>query len=141
MESQTGNAGAGAGRLKFNQTRPHSCQRPVVTCYSSHSYTSVWTYNQNILTTWPVAIVGVLFEDVTHAPNHLLFAIVATRCSAVEPAQTMVSPGVSVSTVSVSVLDPDRHKIFKQALSNVLSTELAEFTMAQLVDGLPTIDV
>lgn len=44
-------------------------------------------------------------------------------------------------TISVSTLDPDRYAIFKKALSNVLSTDLAEFTMAQLVDGLPTMTV
>lgn len=44
------------------------------------------------------------------------------------------------STVSVSTLGPDHFAIFKQGLRNILSTELTEFTMAQLVDGLPTID-
>jgi len=33
------------------------------------------------------------------------------------------------------------HQIFRRAVSNVLSTELALFTFAQIVDGLPTADV
>ncbi|POR34349.1 Uncharacterized protein TPAR_05419 [Tolypocladium paradoxum] len=33
---------------------------------------------------------------------------------------------------------PDRHRdVFSRALSNVLSTETAELTYAQIVDGLP----
>ncbi|OAA47844.1 hypothetical protein NOR_02334 [Metarhizium rileyi] len=43
--------------------------------------------------------------------------------------------------VSVSTLSPDHYATFKQALSNILHTDLAELTMAQLVDGLPTISV
>ncbi|KAG6032946.1 hypothetical protein E4U41_007061 [Claviceps citrina] len=41
----------------------------------------------------------------------------------------------------VRTLGQDHYQAFERALRNVLSTELAEFTMAQLVDGLPTIDV
>ena len=41
------------------------------------------------------------------------------------------------SKVSVELLDPEHHEILVRAIRNVLSTELAETTMAQLVDGLP----
>jgi hypothetical protein len=35
----------------------------------------------------------------------------------------------------------EHHKAFSRAISNVLSTELALFTFAQIIDGLPTADV
>ncbi|KAK5993040.1 hypothetical protein PT974_06467 [Cladobotryum mycophilum] len=38
-------------------------------------------------------------------------------------------------------LDAEHHAIFTRAINNVLSTELAVFTYAQIVDGLPTEDV
>ncbi|KAJ4417539.1 hypothetical protein N0V82_006098 [Gnomoniopsis sp. IMI 355080] len=38
-------------------------------------------------------------------------------------------------------LDSDHHEIFVRALRHVLSTELAETTMAQLIDGLPLAEV
>lgn len=41
------------------------------------------------------------------------------------------------SKVSVELLDPEHYEILVQAIRNVLSTELAETTMAQVVDGLP----
>jgi hypothetical protein len=41
------------------------------------------------------------------------------------------------STVSVELLSPEHHHVVNQALQNILSTDLAELTMAQLVDGLP----
>ncbi|KAK4233773.1 hypothetical protein C8A03DRAFT_47754 [Achaetomium macrosporum] len=37
--------------------------------------------------------------------------------------------------------DSERYGIFCRAISNVLSTELALFTLAQIIDGLPTADV
>jgi hypothetical protein len=46
--------------------------------------------------------------------------------------------------VSRIPFDNDRsehHKAFSRAISNVLSTELALFTFAQIIDGLPTADV
>ncbi|KID84609.1 hypothetical protein MGU_08129 [Metarhizium guizhouense ARSEF 977] len=52
----------------------------------------------------------------------------------------MATPSTD-STVSASTLGSDHYTIFARALSNILSTDLAEFTLAQLVDGLPTIDV
>ena len=39
--------------------------------------------------------------------------------------------------VSPEVLEPEHHHILVRAIKNVLSTELAELTMAELVDGLP----
>ncbi len=41
------------------------------------------------------------------------------------------------SKVSPEVLSPEHHQILSRAIKNVLSTELAELTVAQLVDGLP----
>jgi hypothetical protein len=41
-------------------------------------------------------------------------------------------------------LDNDQslhYKVFSRAITNVLSTELALFTFAQIIDGLPTADV
>jgi hypothetical protein len=34
----------------------------------------------------------------------------------------------------------EHHKLLSRAISNVLSTELARFTLAQIIDGLPTAD-
>ena len=36
------------------------------------------------------------------------------------------------------VLDEGRAQTFRQALTNILSTEIAESTYAQILDGLPT---
>ena len=41
----------------------------------------------------------------------------------------------------LSSLEPEHRQAFVHALKNVLSTELALFTFAQIVDGLPTADV
>jgi hypothetical protein len=35
----------------------------------------------------------------------------------------------------------EHYKVFSRVISNVLSTELALFTFAQIIDGLPTADV
>lgn len=43
--------------------------------------------------------------------------------------------------MSIHALDPDHYNILRQAIGNILSTEIAENTMAQLVDGLPVRDV
>lgn len=40
-------------------------------------------------------------------------------------------------SVSIEHLAPSHHATLVEAIRNVLSTELAELTMAQLVDGLP----
>jgi hypothetical protein len=39
--------------------------------------------------------------------------------------------------VSAASLEGQHHDIFVRAVSNVLSTEIAEFTYAQIIDGLP----
>ena len=41
---------------------------------------------------------------------------------------------------SLDVLDEEREQTFRRALLNVLSTDVAEFTYSQLLDGLPTVD-
>ncbi|RFU28610.1 hypothetical protein B7463_g7714, partial [Scytalidium lignicola] len=38
------------------------------------------------------------------------------------------------------VLDEKHLEVFMQAVSNILATEVAKFTYAQIVDGLPTVD-
>jgi hypothetical protein len=43
--------------------------------------------------------------------------------------------------VSPEGLDAEHHAALIRAISNVLSTELALFTFAQIIDGLPTADV
>lgn len=40
--------------------------------------------------------------------------------------------------MSLASLDEAHLAAFKQALANILSTPLAEFTYAQIVDGMPT---
>lgn len=47
-------------------------------------------------------------------------------------------PDVTESWISIENIDSDHLAALTQALSNVISTELAEFTYAQIVDGLPT---
>jgi hypothetical protein len=44
------------------------------------------------------------------------------------------------SNMNVSVLDPEHAESFKQALDRLLSTDVAEVTYSEIVDGLPTID-
>ncbi|KAK4173891.1 hypothetical protein QBC36DRAFT_50336 [Triangularia setosa] len=41
------------------------------------------------------------------------------------------------SEVSVEVLDPEHYHVLVKAIRNILSTELAELSIAQLIDGLP----
>lgn len=53
-----------------------------------------------------------------------------------------VAPPKHVATCVVSeVLDADHQAIFATAMSNLLSTEIAEQTFAQILDGLPLRDV
>lgn len=52
----------------------------------------------------------------------------------------MVSQDDFPSTVSVTTLDRVHYAAFRMALLNTLATPLAEFTMAELIDGLPTAD-
>ena len=42
--------------------------------------------------------------------------------------------------MSLASLDEEHLAAFKQAMINILSTPLAEFTYAQIVDGMPTRD-
>lgn len=41
------------------------------------------------------------------------------------------------SEVSIEVLDPEHYHALVKAIRNILSTELAELSIAQLIDGLP----
>ncbi|KAK0671544.1 hypothetical protein QBC41DRAFT_54826 [Cercophora samala] len=41
------------------------------------------------------------------------------------------------SEVSIEVLDSDHYHVLVKAIQNILSTELAELSIAQLIDGLP----
>lgn len=53
-----------------------------------------------------------------------------------------VAPPARLETCCVSeVLDVNHQKIFATAMSNLLSTEIAEQTLAQILDGLPLRDV
>ncbi|KAG6018355.1 hypothetical protein E4U43_002754 [Claviceps pusilla] len=52
----------------------------------------------------------------------------------------MASHTSTPSKIRAASLQRGHFTVFKRALLNMLFTKLAEFTMAQLVDGLPTID-
>lgn len=53
-----------------------------------------------------------------------------------------VAPPEHVDTCCVSdILDTNHQSIFATAMSNLLSTEIAEQTFAQIIDGLPLKDV
>ncbi|KAK7431843.1 hypothetical protein QQZ08_001461 [Neonectria magnoliae] len=41
---------------------------------------------------------------------------------------------------TISVLESHHRKVFSQALMNILSSDVAEFTYAQILDGLPTVE-
>ncbi|KAK4675964.1 hypothetical protein QC764_507860 [Podospora pseudoanserina] len=41
------------------------------------------------------------------------------------------------SEVSIEVFDPDHYHLLVKAIQNILSTELAELSIAQLIDGVP----
>ncbi|KAK4153797.1 hypothetical protein C8A00DRAFT_43360 [Chaetomidium leptoderma] len=43
------------------------------------------------------------------------------------------------SEVSIDTLDLDHHQTLARAIRNILSTDLAEVTLAQLIDGLPLV--
>ena len=43
--------------------------------------------------------------------------------------------------ITLDKLDAEHRAIFTRAINNVLSTELAVFTYAQIIDGLPTEEV
>ena len=43
--------------------------------------------------------------------------------------------------ISIDKLDETHRSVLVRAINNVLSTELATFTCAQIIDGLPTADV
>lgn len=45
------------------------------------------------------------------------------------------------SRIHVDSLDAEHRRIFVRAIENILSTELAIFTYAQIIDGLPIADV
>lgn len=50
----------------------------------------------------------------------------------------MTSTQQSKRMASLDVLDEERAQTVRRALMNILTTELAEFTYAQILDGLPT---
>lgn len=50
----------------------------------------------------------------------------------------MSSPSPPRDAVGLDVLDEEHAQVFKRALRNILRTEVAEFTYAQILDGLPT---
>ncbi|KAG6358643.1 hypothetical protein INS49_012161 [Diaporthe citri] len=53
-----------------------------------------------------------------------------------------VAPPDHIDTCCVcEVLDPNHQNVFATAMSNLLSTEIAERTFAQIIDGLPLKDV
>lgn len=43
--------------------------------------------------------------------------------------------------ISIENLSPDHHQILLNAIQRTISTEDAQFTFAQIIDGLPTEDV
>lgn len=63
-----------------------------------------------------------------------------TYPSSSTPVSTMASRASTPSKIRAGSLQNGHYAVFERALWNVLFTKLAEFTMAQLVDGLPTID-
>ncbi|RGP78981.1 hypothetical protein FLONG3_2887 [Fusarium longipes] len=46
----------------------------------------------------------------------------------------------TTATTNLSILDEDHRQILDRAIRNILSTEVAELTYAQILDGLPTED-
>lgn len=50
----------------------------------------------------------------------------------------MSSVAVSNTTGHINSLDVEHRETFHRALANILSTDTAELTYAQLLDGLPT---
>ena len=49
-----------------------------------------------------------------------------------------IPPPPSGPHASLDMLDEEHLQTFRRALLNVLSTHVAEFTYAQIIDGLPT---
>ena len=48
---------------------------------------------------------------------------------------------MSTHTATIEILDGPHQQAVRLAISNILNTEIAETTYAQIVDGLPLIDV
>jgi hypothetical protein len=59
------------------------------------------------------------------------------RCEEPVVLEPLIPPGI-IATLSPADLGPDHFDILKQAIWNILTTDVAEFTYAQIIDGLPT---
>lgn len=53
----------------------------------------------------------------------------------------MTAPSTGVDTRVPTELDDGHRVALDRAISNVISTDIAEYTFAQIVDGLPTAEV
>ncbi len=72
--------------------------------------------------------------------NTALNPTIATPLATPTPESDMAPTAIFMQQrpkVSLEVLEPEHYHILVRAIQNVLSTELAELTMAELVDGLP----
>lgn len=58
-----------------------------------------------------------------------------------ENGSELPSVDIRFRKASIDILDGPHHDAVASAISNVLSTEIAETTYAQIVDGLPLIEV
>jgi hypothetical protein len=57
------------------------------------------------------------------------------------PTVNASNPSPSSARIALSNLTPQHYSALERAMSNILSTDLASETFAQIVDGLPTRDV
>jgi hypothetical protein len=53
----------------------------------------------------------------------------------------MADSGIKSDKSSIGILDDQCHELVARALRNTLSTEIAQSTLAQIVDGLPLLSV
>jgi len=51
------------------------------------------------------------------------------------------SESTKFQQLSIDILDEDHRELFTRAVTRILSTDIAEITYAQIIDGLPLFDV
>lgn len=61
--------------------------------------------------------------------------------SPAEAVPTQSTDDAQFKQLSIDSLDGDHAELFRRAITRVLSTEIAETTYAQIIDGLPLSDV
>ncbi|KAM6535529.1 hypothetical protein FALCPG4_005085 [Fusarium falciforme] len=60
-----------------------------------------------------------------------------SETSSAGPQSPSITDDSQIRSLSIDILDGDHHDLFTRAITRILSTEVAELTYAQIIDGLP----